>query len=47
MNARILVVDDEIKVRLNYRITLETEGFEIFELQNFGSSSEPFNLGGT
>ena len=31
MSARILIVDDETNVRLNYRITLETEGYEIFE----------------
>jgi FixJ family two-component response regulator len=31
VSARILIVDDETNVRLNYRITLETEGYEIFE----------------
>lgn len=31
MSARILIVDDETNVRLNYRITLETEGYEIYE----------------
>jgi FixJ family two-component response regulator len=31
MSAKILIVDDETNVRLNYRITLETEGYEIFE----------------
>jgi DNA-binding response OmpR family regulator len=31
MNKRILIVDDETNVRLNFRRTLETEGFEIFE----------------
>ncbi|MBV8378124.1 MAG: response regulator [Verrucomicrobia bacterium] len=31
MSANILIVDDETNVRLNYRITLETEGYEIFE----------------
>ncbi len=31
MSARILIVDDETNVRLNYRITLETEGYEVFE----------------
>ena len=31
MNAKILIVDDETNVRLNYRITLETEGYQIFE----------------
>jgi DNA-binding NtrC family response regulator len=31
VSAKILIVDDERNVRLNYRITLETEGYEIFE----------------
>ena len=31
MSAKILIVDDEKNVRLNYRLTLETEGYEIFE----------------
>ena len=31
MSAKILIVDDETNVRLNYRVTLETEGYEIFE----------------
>jgi DNA-binding NtrC family response regulator len=31
VSSRILIVDDEPNVRLNYRITLETEGYEIFE----------------
>ena len=31
MNKRILIVDDETNVRLNFRTTLETEGYEIFE----------------
>jgi FixJ family two-component response regulator len=31
VSARVLIVDDETNVRLNYRITLETEGYEIFE----------------
>ncbi len=31
MNKQILVVDDEPNVRLNYRITLETEGLDICE----------------
>jgi FixJ family two-component response regulator len=31
VSARILIVDDEANVRLNYRIALETEGYEIFE----------------
>jgi two-component system, OmpR family, response regulator len=31
MNERLLIVDDETNVRLNFRMTLETEGYEIFE----------------
>src|SRR5271157_2620607 len=31
MSNRILIVDDETNVRLNFRMTLETEGYEIFE----------------
>ncbi len=31
MSQRILVVDDEPNVRLNYRVTLETDGFAVFE----------------
>jgi DNA-binding NtrC family response regulator len=31
MRPRILIVDDETNVRLNYRVTLETEGYEIVE----------------
>lgn len=31
MSANILIVDDETNVRLNYRATLETEGYQIFE----------------
>ena len=31
MSAKILIVDDEKNVRLNYRMTLETEGHTIFE----------------
>ena len=31
MTAKILIVDDEKYVRLNYRMTLETEGYTIFE----------------
>ena len=32
MRPKILIVDDETNVRLNYRITLETEGYEVFEV---------------
>jgi len=31
MNKRIPIVDDETNVRLNFRMTPETEGYEIFE----------------
>ena len=31
MSTNILIVDDEPNVRLNYRITLETEGYNVFE----------------
>jgi two-component system, OmpR family, response regulator len=31
VSAKILIVDDETNVRLNYRMTLETEGHQIFE----------------
>jgi DNA-binding response OmpR family regulator len=34
MNKRILIVDDETYVRLNFRTTLETEGYEIFEARS-------------
>jgi DNA-binding NtrC family response regulator len=34
MNKRILIVDDETNVRLNFRMALETEGYEVFEAQS-------------
>ncbi len=34
MNERLLIVDDETNVRLNFRMTLETEGYEIFEARS-------------
>src|SRR5260221_11934426 len=34
MNERLLIVDDEANVRLNFRMTLETEGYEIFEARS-------------
>jgi DNA-binding NtrC family response regulator len=40
VNAKILIVDDETNVRLNYRITLETEGYEIFEAVSAASALE-------
>lgn len=45
MSKQILVVDDEPNVRLNYRVTLETEGFTVLEancgaqaLEHFGNN---------
>ena len=40
MSAKILIVDDETNVRLNYRVTLETEGFEIFEAVSAANALE-------
>src|SRR3984893_14690622 len=34
MNKRILIVDDETNVRLNFRMTLETQDYEIFEARS-------------
>jgi len=34
MNKRILIVDDETNVRLNFRMTLETEGHEVVEVSS-------------
>ena len=34
MNNRILIVDDEANVRLNFRIALEMEGYEVFEARS-------------
>jgi FixJ family two-component response regulator len=34
MNRKILIVDDETNVRLNYRIALETSGYEVVEAQS-------------
>src|SRR6516162_57003 len=34
MNNRILIVDDETNVRLNFRTTLEMEGYEFFEARS-------------
>src|SRR5215471_20579814 len=38
MRPRILIVDDETNVRLNYRITLETEGYEVYEAASAASA---------
>jgi len=42
MNRRILIVDDATNVRLNYRITLETEGYEVFEAHSAEKALEQF-----
>src|SRR5258707_1034928 len=34
MNERLLIVDDETNVRLNFRMTLETQDYEIFEARS-------------
>jgi two-component system, OmpR family, response regulator len=49
VSAKILIVDDETNVRLNYRITLETEGHEIFEAASAANAlaqlvEQSFNL---
>ncbi len=38
MKPCILIVDDEPNVRLNYRVTLETEGFEVREASDGGAA---------
>jgi DNA-binding NtrC family response regulator len=38
MSSRILIVEDEANVRLNYRITLETEGYEVVEAATAASA---------
>ena len=40
MSAKILIVDDETNVRLNYRVTLETEGYKILEAVSGASALE-------
>jgi len=42
MSTKILIVDDETNVRLNYRITLETEGYEVFEAASSASALQQF-----
>jgi len=42
MSTKILLVDDEPNVRLNYRITLETEGYEVFEAESSASALQQF-----
>jgi len=35
MNERLLIVDDETNVRLSFRMTLETEGYENSDAHSF------------
>ena len=42
MSTKVLIVDDETNVRLNYRITLETEGYEVFEAESSASALQQF-----
>lgn len=42
MTKQILVVDDEPNVRLNYRMTLETEGFGVIEADSGSQALEQF-----
>jgi two-component system, OmpR family, response regulator len=42
MSTKVLIVDDEANVRLNYRITLETEGYEVFEADSAASALQQF-----
>ena len=42
MKKKILVVDDEPNVRMTYRMTLETDGFEIHEAQSGLQALEQF-----
>jgi FixJ family two-component response regulator len=44
MSKRILVVDDEPNVRLNYRITLETEGLAVSEAAGAERALEQFRI---
>ena len=43
MSKRILVVDDEPNVRLNYRVTLETEGLAVCEADGAAKALEQFD----
>ena len=50
MNHKILVVDDETNVRLNYRVALETDGYEVVEAHSGEKAlermaAETFGLG--
>lgn len=42
MSTKVLIVDDEANVRLNYRITLETEDYEVFEADSAASALQQF-----
>jgi DNA-binding NtrC family response regulator len=41
MHERILIVDDETNARLSFRMTLQTEGYEVFEA---GSAAQALEL---
>lgn len=45
MSKQILVVDDEPNVRLNYRVTLETEGFTVKEANSGPRALDQFAAG--
>ena len=45
MKQRILIVDDEPNVRLGYRITLETEGYEVCEANGATEALHAFAIG--
>ena len=45
MTKRILIVDDEPNVRLGYRITLETEGYEVCEANGAAEALNAFAAG--
>ena len=42
---RILIVDDEPNVRLNYRITLEVEGYQVVETGSGAEALKRLKLG--
>ena len=42
MKQRILIVDDEPNVRLGYRITLETEGYDVCEANGAAEAMDAF-----
>lgn len=44
MNSRILIVDDERNVRLNYRVALQTEGFDVTEASDASEALEQLRI---